>query len=271
MPDHPFVSRLGRKPNVPDDRDWSLAKLRRKMAAARPTPPDSLLDKTLREAIDERNPFVTTWQGILALWAWIKSLLKPKPPTPTNDGPLWELKILLDQGNYGTCVGNAWAEFLAAAPVEDPNIDESVARAIYYEATCIGGDCDATYQNGSTTRDGVKAVQQRGRVSAYAFAASTAEIDDWLDHDGPVVVGTDWYYDSFDIDANGFINLTGGVAGGHEYILLQDVRSQGYYLAQNSWNGWGINNTGRFKIRKADMATLQSKGGDACLATELPL
>src|SRR5947207_6431504 len=163
---------LGRKPNKPDDRDWTPDKLHAKLGVEHQTPPapDSVLDKTPREGIAEGNPFFTTWRGILALWALIKSLLKPKPPSA--DGPLWDDPVLLDQGNFGTCVGNAWAGFLAASPVNDPGIDETVARAIYYEATCIGGACDSSGQDGSTTRDGVKAVQARKRVSAYAFASS---------------------------------------------------------------------------------------------------
>ena len=52
---------------------------------------------------------------------------------------------------------------------------------------------------------------------------------------------------------------------------LQDLTSQNAYLAQNSWDGWGINGSGRFKIRKPDMAILQNDGGDACLAAEVPL
>ena len=274
MPDHPFKVRLGRKPNKPDDRDWTPDKLHAKLGVEHQTPPapDSVLDKTPREAIAEGDPFYTTWAGIRALWALIKSILHPRPkPTPSADGPLWDDPVLLDQGDYGTCVGNAWAGFLACPPIEDPNVDETLARAIYYEATCIGGFCDASGQDGSSTRDGVKAVKARGRVGAYAFASTTAGIDEWLHNHGPVIVGTDWYNGSFDIDSQGFINLTGGVAGGHEYILLQDLASQNAYLAQNSWDGWGIDNSGRFKIRKADMATLQSNGGDACLAAELPL
>jgi len=144
---------LGRLPNKPDERDWTPEKLHQKLTVdhKKPpvAPPDATLDKTIRQAVTDRDPFVTTWQGILALWRWIKSVLFPPKPTPTppgpiptpTDGPLWADAIVLDQGNFGTCVGNAWAGWGNAAPVID-NFNETDARAIYYESTCIGGSCD---------------------------------------------------------------------------------------------------------------------------------
>jgi len=270
------VPSYGRIPNPPDDRDWSADKLHQKLGVDHktplPPPDDSLLDKTVREAIAEDNPFFTTWAGILALWRWIKKHLVPTPPspTPTNvDGPLWEDLLLLDQGQFGTCVGNGGTGWLACAPVEDKGLNESYARQLYYDTTCEDGACDSTYQNGATVRSLAKVLQKRGKISAYAFANSIAEVSEWLHNHGPVVIGVDWYYGMEGTDAAGFVNLTGGVAGGHCVILRQDRGSQNASLGRNSWGAWGINDSGDFLIRDADLDKLLSASGDFLLAAEV--
>ena len=257
----PVDYRLGRHPNVPDDRDWTPAKLHQQLV-----PTDATLDKTIRQAVSDGDPFVTTWKGLLALWHWIKDHLHPSP-TPSTDGPLWEHGPVLDQGNFGTCVGNAWAGWGNADPIED-SFTETDARAIYYEATCIGGACDSTYQNGSSTRDGVKAMKARGKVAAYAFATKVADVSEWLQHHGPVVIGIDWTNAMFNPDPDGTVHYTGPVAGGHEIVLIQDVPSKGKLRARNSWgSGWGVG--GDFYLTYADFTKLLANGGDACLAAEV--
>ena len=118
---------FGRKPNVPDDRDWTPDKLHEHLgiehgepALRRGAAPTDILDMTIRQAVSAGDPFVTTWKGFLALWKLIKAIFSPKPgptppgptptPVPTSDGPLWggPQRTVLDQGAFGTCVGNAW-------------------------------------------------------------------------------------------------------------------------------------------------------------------
>lgn len=257
---------LGRKPNKPDDRDWSPEKLHDHLRRT-PAAPSLILDKTIRQAVSDGDPFVTTWKGFLALWKLIKQILFPPTPAPSVDGPLWERGAVLDQGNFGTCVGNAWAGWGNAAPIED-HFGETDARAIYYEATCIGGACDSTGQQGSTTRDGAKAMQKRGKLTAYAFATTTAEVEEWLDSHGPVVIGIDWTNAMFSPDPDGTVHYTGPAVGGHEIVIVQDLRSQGKFRCRNSWAAsWGLG--GDFLLSKSDFAKLLAAGGDACLAAEI--
>jgi len=182
---------------------------------------------------------------------------------------------VLDQGNYGTCVGNGWAGWLASDPVMDPGVDETLARAIYFESTVIGGspdnpDAPGGGQQGSTVRDGAKAVQQRGRLSAYAFASTIGEVKEWLDNHGPVVFGSNWYTGMFSPDAGGWVSLTGQIEGGHCFICIDYDPGTDSFEFINSWGtGWGRG--GHFHIRSADAARLLSEQGDACCAVELPL
>lgn len=198
----------------------------------------------------------------------------PTPqPTPAPKGDVsWTDAEQLDQGNYGTCVGNGWAQWGNTLPFDD-KFTEKDARAIYYEATVIDGqpdnpDSPGGGQQGSAVRSGAKAMQNRKRNTAYAFASTLDEIKTWLQQKGSVVAGTNWTADMFNPDANGYIKPTGAVEGGHCYLIAGDLESEGAFLFQNSWGtSWGLN--GYFKMKYADFQTLLDQQGEACTALEL--
>ncbi len=280
MPDHPMANRLGRKPNKPDPRDWTPEKLHAKLGEKHDdtplitaAPDEALLDKTFRQALEEQSPFVTTWRGILILWGWLKRHFHPSPTPSPTDIPAWEDFVVLDQGEYGTCVGNGWAGWGDSTPIQD-TFYEKDARAIYYESTVIGGspdnpDAPGGGQQGSTVRDGAKAMQKRGNLAAYAFASDLAAVDEWLNNHGPVVFGTNWYSAMFNPDAKGWIKIGGSVEGGHCFLCLDRLDAEDGYLFRNSWGDWGDH--GNFRMRTSDVARLLSEQGDACLAAEVPL
>lgn len=281
---------LGRKPFVADDRDFelrhwienddplsaALAQLQASHAAAA-TKAWAAIATQLIEALHPSPPAPPA---------------PPDPPAPTPPPPAPPLSETdwsdpdgpLNQGNFGTCVGNGTAQFLNTDPVED-HYEEGMgepattglptARALYYEATVLDGQPDDPNaagggQQGASVRSGMKALARRKRIASYAAAATTDEITAWLRTQGPVVVGTDWTAQMFTPDANGFVRPTGGVEGGHCWLLV-GVSDDGLsYKALNSWgSGWGVG--GYFRISVADFATLLSHGGEAWAAVELPL
>jgi hypothetical protein len=185
---------------------------------------------------------------------------------------VWEdPEAVLDQGAYGTCVGNGWAQWGNTLPI-DAKLVEKDARSIYYQATIFDGQPDdpdkpGGGQQGSNVRSGAKAMQKRGNLVSYAFAASITEVRAWLRNKGPVVFGTDWTHDMFNPDPNGYVAPTGAVAGGHCYIALGDLPGEGAIEFLNSWGpGWGLG--GRFKMKVADAETLFGQQGEACVAVE---
>jgi hypothetical protein len=244
-----------------DSRDWSVARL---MEIAEP--PDSILDQTINQVLTDTSYF-SDWRSYLIFWHWLRKHQQPVAPPAGDTTPGWALNVALDQGQTNHCVGFGWSGWVDALPVEG-HYQNADGHALYYECKVIDGAPHA--ENGSNVRSGALALRNRGRLAAFAFAQSTAEIDPWINTNGPVVVGTTWTNDMFNPDADGFVKPTGGTAGGHCYVMLDRLDDQDAYVFQNSWGtSWGLN--GRFKIKRADFDSLLQDQGEACCAAELPL
>jgi len=74
----------------------------------------------------------------------------------------------------------------------------------------------------------------------------------------PISVGTWWYWDMFRPDSKGFVRPTGGMAGGHQWVV------RGYDVSDDAAIGrcwWG--DFRDFKIKRTDLDNLLRDGGDA--------
>lgn len=249
---------LGRVPAPPDERDYQVAWFLNQ------DPLDAALE------VLKRSPQVAKATKAWAIVAQQRiQAFAPAPaptPAPVTD-VLWPDPTQLDQGDTGHCVGFGWAQFGASDPFEDHYTDDD-GHAIYYECKVIDGE--PRQENGSDVRSGAKAMLNRNRLAAYAFAKSTDEITGWLRAHGPVVVGTDWHTDMFTPDPSGRVGIGGQIEGGHCYLIAGVDAAGQVYQCQNSWGtGWGM--YGRFSITVDAFAQLLAAQGDACVAAELPL
>lgn len=183
---------------------------------------------------------------------------------------------VLDQGNVGSCTGNAaakrltyedsWTAFIVAFPqvfsVQDAKVDEQVALTIYKDATAID-QWPGTYPPDDTGSDGLsvaKACKARDWISGYQHATSLDAALTALSS-AAVIVGTNWYDGMFDPSPDGQLRLTGEVAGGHEYVLDEIDVDNGIVWMQNSWGaGWGIG--GRGWMPFSDLERLLGEDGD---------
>jgi hypothetical protein len=184
---------------------------------------------------------------------------------------LWEFRreSPLDQGDHPWCVGFSGADYGINDPVQDP-YDNETGKKFYDLCKIIDGEPGA--QNGSCVRSIAKVLQNEGRISNYAFAASTDEITYWLLHKGPVIVGTSWYEGMSTADENNIVHISGVNLGGHAYVLngVTTVAGIRCYRIQNSWNGYfGI--MGQAYISITDFAILLRNQGEAMAAVENPL
>jgi len=178
---------------------------------------------------------------------------------------------IFDQGQLGSCTGNAAAGWLATANALRPGladaqgvpVDEDYAVALYARATQID-PFDGTWPPQDSGSDGLsvtKVLKERGLVDTYQHAftvdAALAAI-----MSTPVLVGTNWYTGMFDADAHGVVRVSGSVAGGHEYLLVgYDADTQMVTFA-NSWgDGWADSGYGHMSVDT--LRRLLSEDGDA--------
>ncbi len=191
----------------------------------------------------------------------------------------------LDQGNLGSCTGNAatkclsYEPFWSSPPVQavigsDAVADEAYAVGVYSAATKVD-DYPGVYPPTDTGSDGLSVatvLKSRGLISGYQHAFSLEALLSALAK-GPVIVGTEWRQDMFHPAPDGRQKITGAVEGGHEYCLDElDVENQRVWM-QNSWgSNWGV--AGRAYFSWDDMKALLGASGDctifAAIAAPLP-
>lgn len=178
---------------------------------------------------------------------------------------------ILDQGQLGSCTGNAGTGALGTQPFfdlvgksvltspEDPAASEEFAVQLYKDATVADG-YPGTYPPDDTGSSGLaicKVLKTRGTIKGYRFARSAYGFLRLLQN-GPVLQGMPWYQAFFQPDKDGFIDSdpnwsSSGVAGGHEIEAVgveldtKDVFNSVITYC-NSWgDGWG--DAGRFRMR----------------------
>lgn len=183
---------------------------------------------------------------------------------------------VLDQGDLGSCTGNAATGNLGTGDfyvtVKDKvTLDESEAVTLYSAATALDG-YQGTYPPDDTGSDGLsvaKAAQKDGLISGYQHITSLNDALAALQL-GPIITGVNWY-STFDSPNNSGVVSIGKrayVRGGHEFVIDEVVADKKLVGATNSWgDSWGIK--GRFYFSFADFERLLSEQGDATVFVKL--
>jgi papain like protease len=201
----------------------------------------------------------------------------------------WKRVIpILDQGNLGSCTGNAGTGILGTAAqgytgystititktgaeasrgffsAGVHELDETFAKQLYSLSTKLD-EISGSYPPEDTGSSGIgtcKALKALGLAAGYTHAFSIDALKSALQN-SPVMVGINWYESMFDPQSDGRIVVTpkSGLAGGHELeVVAYDLATQEFTLA-NSWGrGWGNNGYGY--LTETDMSLLLSKQGD---------
>ncbi len=173
-----------------------------------------------------------------------------------------------DQGNLGSCTGNAMAGLLMTEPYFQPAriLNESDAVLLYEAATHLDAIPGAypPDDTGSTGLAIAKAAKARGWVSAYQHAFGLDHALDALVL-APGIIGIDWMT-SFDQPLpSGECPLAPNatVRGGHEIQMFGiDVEKQRVWCYQSWGPRWGGLGNGTFWFSWDTFGKLLAKQGD---------
>jgi hypothetical protein len=180
-----------------------------------------------------------------------------------------------DQGQLGSCTGNAIAAALEFELIKQSSPDFTPARLfIYYNERVIENTVDT--DSGAQIRDGIKTVNNQGVcpetmwpyvVSEFAQKPFSTCYTDALTHTVtsyqrvdqdidqmkgciaqgyPIVVGFTVYpeFESPDVAQTGIVNLPGAgesPVGGHAVLVVGYDDSQNRFIVRNSWGpAWGM-------------------------------
>ncbi|RKS80452.1 hypothetical protein CLV35_0884 [Motilibacter peucedani] len=174
-----------------------------------------------------------------------------------------------DQGQLGSCTGNATVGLLMTEPFYRPGreLDEDDAVAVYARATHLDR-FRGVYppdDTGSSGLAAMKAAREAGWLTAYSHAFG-------LQHAlralvlTPVITGVNWY-EGFDKPAaDGLVEIAGSVRGGHEFEVHGiDVEARTVRCV-NSWGpDWG--DDGSFTMSWDTWDRLLHEQGDVTTGT----
>jgi hypothetical protein len=196
-----------------------------------------------------------------------RALVRPGPRTTLPNHP-WYTSLVLDQGSEPRCTTEAAVGLLETNPnrlqytPDRFRFDEPAERQAAYLAWQRFDPWATVQHDGSTIDAPFRGLRELGVISGWRFLFGEAEVREYVTWYGPVAVGTVWRYDMFYPHPDGSLPVTGPVAGGHAYRLVQYSKARHAYRVVNSWGkGWGQN--GRAWIRDVDLAALLSADGEA--------
>jgi hypothetical protein len=197
----------------------------------------------------------------------------PAPTAPIADVMHSRHGAPFDQGQLGSCTGNAMAGALMTAPYYQSGrtLVESNAVQLYEQATLLDR-VPGSYppdDTGSTGLAVAKAAKRAGYISAYGHAFGLQHALGALTI-APVIAGISWY-SSFDSPLpTGECPLTAGahVRGGHEIELFGLNVEHKQIWAYQSWGPtWGGLGNGTFWFSYDTLTALLAQRGDVTAFT----
>lgn len=173
-----------------------------------------------------------------------------------------------DQGDLGSCTGNAIAGALMTEPfwVSGRTLTENDAVRLYGKATKLDFIIGAYPPNdtGSTGLAVAKAARKEKLISGYAHAFGVNQALGALSL-APCIAGSGWY-DSFDRPRSSgecAITASASVRGGHEYELFGlDVERRRVWCYQSWGPTWGALGDGTFWYSFDTFDRLLNEQGD---------
>jgi hypothetical protein len=182
---------------------------------------------------------------------WRTKAIRVYDPSPNPNQP------------NGCCTAVAKCVQLNAAGNRKPgrvlNMDD--AQRIYARETVID-PFPGTFPPDDTGSDGLsscKVAVEEGLGGEYLWLFGGAdEVVQNVMAGRVVSVGTSWYWNMFNTDADGRVSVSGDLAGGHQWSVRGYSRSRDWVLGRCWWGTFRD-----FWIARSDLDALLRDGGDA--------
>jgi hypothetical protein len=181
----------------------------------------------------------------------------------------WKRDVpVFDQGDLGSCTGNAAVGVLGSDPFyatlpKDYVPNELRAVALYSVATSLD-DFAGTYPPDDTGSSGLAVAQAAkavGLISGYLHMTSVAACQNAITQ-GPFIVGSNWFQGFDNPTPSGRVVISGSIRGGHEYECIGYNAPTDTWECVNSWGpSWGA--AGHFFMSSTTLAQLLANDGDA--------
>jgi hypothetical protein len=174
-----------------------------------------------------------------------------------------------DQGETGSCTGNAEAGVLMTDPtfVTGRSLTEADAVVLYEKATHLDR-ITGSYPPDDTGSSGLavmKAAKALGYITGYRHAFGLQHALEALVL-APVITGVSWYEGFDSPNSDGTVKISGSVRGGHEFEVVAIDADAHTVRACNSWGtGWGDH--GYFQFSWDTWDQLLEERGDVTVVT----
>lgn len=205
----------------------------------------------------------------------MRQLTAAAPPKPRKaryrEGPL------LDQGSKPHCVAFSGAGFLYGAPIMTK--PGTVSTANIYNLCQKADEWPGENYDGTSVRALMKVLQAQEHINSYVWGQTVDEMVAWiLGGYGTVIVGTNWYAEMDNVDADDVVQMPGSFAwpiGGHAYRIVWWDKKKDRALVRNSWGPlWGIlkrdgTRSGEAWLTREAVERLLHEEGEIAAATQV--
>ena len=227
------------------------------------------LGRKYAEDVRDKN-YLITEHLLSATTATTHTGLSANLHVSTTTSKYWDDAVWWgDQGNTPQCVGYAWEHWDNDGPVYHSGSKPHIQPSVIYAGAQKLDPWSGVTHDGTTIRAGATFLKNYGLISSYYWGYDLNTLVNTVLNLGPVVVGTNWYYNMFFPNSAGLIKVGGYLAGGHAYVINGVATQSQLFRIKNSWGkSWGQG--GHAYISFSDMAKLISQQGEVCLAVEIP-